>query len=256
MTRLTSGLAQRFAGVVGMAAIASLVALPGLSQTTRPDDTRIPSHEDRTADDDSMTPRGEPRTPDMEDGMTPRQGETRTPVNPNQTQNQTSPGNRTSTVSQLDQEFFRLAYQGNNAEIQTSRLALERSQNDDIRDYAQRMITEHTRANEQLTRYATQQNIQLPSERVDPLNQAIAARLGQLSGEAFEQAYVEAQTNAHLRTIALYRTEIAQGQTQGLRTYASQLLPNIEQHYEMASEMLPNYAADNLRPNVDVQPVQ
>jgi putative membrane protein len=252
MTRLTNGLAQRFAGVVGMAAIASLVALPGLSQTTRPNDTRIPSTEDRTADDDSMTPRGEPGTPDMEDGMTPRQGEMRTPA----TQNQGSPGDRTSTVSQLDREFLRLAYQGNNAEIQTSRLALERSQNDDIREYAQRMITEHTRANEQLTRYATQQNIQLPSERVDPLSQAIAARLGQLSGDAFDQAYIDAQANAHLRAIALYRTQISQGQTQGLRTYASQLLPSIEQHYEMASEMLPNYASDNLRPGVDVQPVQ
>ena len=162
---------------------------------------------------------------------------------------QTSQGAQTAAVTTVDQEFFKLAYQGNNAEIDTSRLALARSQDQAIREYAQRMIDEHTRANEVLTQQASEQGFELPSERVDPFDQAIAAQLSQLSGAEFDQAYVGVQANAHLKAIALYRTEVAQGESQSLITYASQLLPSIEEHYEMANAMLPDYTVDNAQPS-------
>lgn len=209
------GLAQRFAGVVGVAAIASLVAMPSFAQTSSPGDTSTPTTEGMMSPDGSI-----------------------------------------SDVSMLDEEFLTLAYQGNNAEIQSSQLALERSQNAEIRQYAQRMISEHTLANEKLTDYAAQVGIALPEQSVDLLNQAIAQRLLSLSDVEFDQAYLGAQANAHLRAISLYRTQVDQGQTPELKAYASELLPSIAEHYEMASEMLPNYAADTLQPSVETQPVQ
>lgn len=218
MAQLTNRLIQRFAGVVGVAAIASLATLPGFAQTMRPGETSTPASEGMMAPGDSMS--------------------------------------TMSDVSMLDEEFFTLAYQGNNAEIQTSQMALERSQNQEIRQYAQRMISEHTLANEDLAEQANQLGITLPAEPVDPLNQAIAARLSELSGTEFDQAYMGAQANAHLRAIALYRTQVAQGQTPELKAYAAELLPSIAEHYEMASEMLPNYAADTYQPGSELQPIQ
>lgn len=165
---------------------------------------------------------------------------------------QTSQGAQRAAVTTVDQEFFKLAYQGNNAEIDTSRLALEKSQDQAIRQYAQRMIDEHTRANEVLTQQASEQGFELPSERVDPLDQAIAAQLTQLSGAEFDQAYVGVQANAHLKAIALYRTEVAQGESQDLTAYASQLLPSIEEHYEMANAMLPDYTTGDSQSPADM----
>lgn len=183
--------------------------------------------------------------------QTTRPGETTAPAT-----EETTPSDR-NAISSLDREFTALAYQGNNAEILTSELALERSQNQAVREYAERMIREHTQANETLTNYANQNNIPLPSQPVDPLNQAIAEQLSQLSDAEFDQAYMGAQANAHLRTIALYQTQVAQGQEQGLRGYAAQLLPNIENHYQMASEMAPNYRAGDIRPEMDTnEPVR
>ncbi|MBW4458784.1 MAG: DUF4142 domain-containing protein [Nodosilinea sp. WJT8-NPBG4] len=211
MTQLNYNLTQRLMGAIGVAAIASLVALPSFSQTTRPGQSG------------ASTPAA-----------------------------QTGQVERTAAIAALDQEFFRLAYQGNNAEIDTSRLALEKSQDQAIRQYAERMIDEHTRANEALTQYASEQGLELPSERVDPLNQAIAAQLTQLSGSEFDQAYVGVQANAHLRAISLYRTEVAQGESQDLTAYASQLLPSIEEHYEMANAMLPEYTTGNSQSPADM----
>lgn len=253
-------LKYRFTSWVGLAAIASLIALPGLAQTTPPGTTPSPTSPT------SPVP-GRPTSPS---NTTP--GST-TPDNTTPPGSITSPGSTTpatpdsgdtsptrGAVSALDREFFTLAYQGNNAEIQTSQLALQQSQDQAVRQYAERMINEHTQANQLLTRYADQQNLSTPSEPIDPLNQAIAEQLGQLSGTAFDQAYMGTQVNAHLRTIALYRTQVAQGQEQNLKGYASQLLPSIQDHYQMASEMSPNRTAGEVRPNPNMmrpgQPAQ
>jgi len=206
----------RFTSIVSMAAIATLVALPGVAQVTRPGLNDTPTG-DRTL-----------VTPDR------------------------------NTISSLDEQFVRYAYQGNNAEIITSQIALERSQNDTVRQYAERMINAHTQANQLLTEYASQRNIPFPEDTVDPLSQAIADQLNQLSDAEFDRAYMGAQTNAHLRSIALYRTQLAQGDDEGLRNYAARLLPAIQNHYQIASQMTPNnYSAEQMRPGMDeVQPLR
>jgi len=213
MASLNNGL-TRFTSIVSMAAIATLVALPGVAQVTSPG-----MGGDRPS----------------------------TSVTPDR-----------NTISSLDEQFVRYAYQGNNAEIITSQIALERSQSEAVRQYAERMINEHTQANQLLTEYASQRNIPFPEDTVDPLSQAIADQLNQLSDAEFDQAYMGAQTNSHLRSIALYRTQLAQGEDEGLRNYAAQLLPAIQNHYQMASQMTPdNYSAEQMRPGMDeVQPLR
>jgi putative membrane protein len=149
------------------------------------------------------------------------------------------------TVSSLDREFIRMAAQGNNAEIATSQLALQKSNNQEVREYAQRMIDEHTLANQQLQPIATRYGVQLPTG-VDPLSAAISERLSQLSGAEFDRAYMEAQTTAHLRTVALFQTQIAQGQAPEAKAYASTLLPNIQDHYQMANAMSNTFSAQRI----------
>lgn len=259
MTRLNKG-TKRLTSILSAAAIASVIALPGLAQSTRPGNTTPPSN---TPTSPSLNPGTTPATPSRPTSGTipnpntrPAPGTSTTPgaTTPGTTPGTITPGATTPSrdvISSLDREFVTLAYQGNNAEIQTSQLALQRSQNQSVRQYAERMIREHTQANQLLTQYARQRNITLPTATVDPLNRAIAERLSQLSGTEFDQAYMAAQATAHLRTVALFETEIGQGQDQGLRSYASQLLPNIQDHYQMASQMAPNYRAGDVRPEMN-----
>jgi putative membrane protein len=217
MTELNSTtLVKRISGAIGVAALVSLMGLPAVAQTTpRPGTSNQP-------------------------GVT-RPGATPTTPNPNR------PGATSATFNPIDQEFLVMAIQGNNAEIQTSQLALQRSNNNTVRQYAQRMIQEHTAANRELTRLANQNNVSVPTG-VDSLSQAIATRLSQLSGAEFDRAYMGVQTNAHLRAISLYQTQIDQGQNPGLTAYANQQLPNIRDHYEVASQQVPGNRAENVRP--------
>jgi putative membrane protein len=66
-------------------------------------------------------------------------------------------------LSALDQQFVIDAAQGGMAEVQLGQLALERSRNPEVKQFARQMIQEHTRANERLMRLATQKGITPPT---------------------------------------------------------------------------------------------
>ncbi|MBD2067547.1 DUF4142 domain-containing protein [Leptolyngbya sp. FACHB-671] len=244
MNRLNcKDLIKRATGVVGVATLTSLIGLPGLAQVNpRPSIlNEAPYNNNATGATGELNPNPGVFNEAPYNGSTTPGAVQASPA--------TTPASQTPTtlsaapVSSLDQQFMIMAAQGNNAEIQTSQLALDRSENEEVRQFAQRMIQEHTLANQQLQQIASQYGTNLPADP-GPLNQAIAEQLAQLSGSEFDRAYMGAQTNAHLRTVALFQTQIQQGQEESLRQYATQLLPSVADHYEMASTMVQQYRAD------------
>jgi putative membrane protein len=140
-------------------------------------------------------------------------------------------------LSALDQQFVIDAAHGGMAEVQLGQLALERSRNPEVKQFARQMIQEHTRANERLMRLATQKGI-TPPTTPGPKYEAAMNRLMQLSGEAFDQAYMnEAGINGHLESAAVYQRQAALGQDPDLKAFAATILPRVQGHLEMASEM-------------------
>ncbi|MBD1806594.1 DUF4142 domain-containing protein [Microcoleus sp. FACHB-SPT15] len=140
-------------------------------------------------------------------------------------------------LSALDQQFVIDAAHGGMAEVQLGQLALERSRNPEVKQFARQMIQEHTRANERLMRLATQKGI-TPPTTPGPKYEAAMNRLMQLSGEAFDQAYMnEAGVNAHMESAAVYQRQAGLGQDPDLKAFAATILPRVQGHLEMASEM-------------------
>ncbi|MBW4543477.1 MAG: DUF4142 domain-containing protein [Symplocastrum torsivum CPER-KK1] len=140
-------------------------------------------------------------------------------------------------LSALDQQFVIDAAHGGMAEVQLGQLALERSRNPEVKQFARQMIQEHTRANERLMRLATQKGI-TPPTTPGPKYEAAMSRLMQLSGEAFDQAYMnEAGVNAHMESAAVYQRQAGLGQDPDLKAFAATILPRVQGHLEMASEM-------------------
>jgi len=129
-----------------------------------------------------------------------------------------------------------MAARSNNAEIQTSELALQRSNNDSVRQYAQRMIEEHTSVNQQLEPLAAQREIELPTTAND-FDNAILEKLTQVPDEQFDQACMDTQVNAHLKSLTVFRTGARQVMDADLNAYATTLLPSIQDHLDIATEM-------------------
>lgn len=152
-----------------------------------------------------------------------------------------------AAVSPLDREFMVMAAHSDQFEIQSSQLALQKTTNPQVREYAQMMIQQHTQSSQLLAQIAAERGVTLPTAPA-PFDQAVIEQLAQLSGAEFDRAYMEAQANGHLKTTTIYQTEIGQGQDQEVRAFAAQLLPAVQQHFQVASSMVPNYAIDIRRP--------
>jgi len=136
------------------------------------------------------------------------------------------------SLSSTDRTFLKQVSQGNLAEIQTSRLALQKSKNPQIQNIAGRLATEHTQAQNDLRSVARHLGITLPSAPSTEQHQ-MYQRLAALSGGLFEESYLRSQAAAHNVTIGLFQKEMANGSNSRVQGYVARYLPKIQNHATM-----------------------
>lgn len=146
-------------------------------------------------------------------------------------------GNRSSSLNAIDRQFLAKAAQSDMTEIQTSQLALKRSQNSQVRQFSQEMIQEHTQSSSKLKPLAARKGVTLP-KTLGAENQALLTQLTKLSGTQFDQAYMKGQTQAHTKTQAAYQTVLQQGQDSDVKAFANEVLPVVTAHLRMAQNMV------------------
>ncbi len=142
-----------------------------------------------------------------------------------------------SSVSRLDRQFVMKAAQSDMTEIKTSQLALQRSQNPKVRQFAQMMIDQHTQSSNKLKPIAAQKGVTLPTS-LGKANTALLTQLTKQSGTQFDQAYMKGQVQSHQKTEALYQRELQQGQDSDVKSFATQVLPIVQEHLRMADSMI------------------
>ena len=134
------------------------------------------------------------------------------------------------------QDFVDRASAAGMAEIEAARMALEDGTSSEVKHFAEKMIKDHTAANEDLKEIAADKKLEI-AEAPDAMNKAKAMILEMRDGEDFDQAYARNQVNAHEQVIELFR-EAAQGvNDEALRAFAKEKLPTLEEHLEMARKL-------------------
>lgn len=125
------------------------------------------------------------------------------------------------------------------AEIETGKLALEKSQNAQVRQFAQQMVTDHTTALQELQKLAQSKNLKTPDE-TDFQHKAIAAALRLLSGETFDRQYVRhVGVNDHRRTLEMVQQVAREARDPDLKAHATKMAPIIQKHLGMARQLAP-----------------
>ena len=138
-------------------------------------------------------------------------------------------------AARMAPEFARMAAQGGMAEVQMSRMAADRASDPEVRDFAQRMVDDHSRANDQLERIARERGWMLP-QRPDAEHRAMMQRLRQRSGTAFDRAYMRAMVADHDATVMHFRRYARNGDDRRLRAWAQRTLPTLVEHRHMARQ--------------------
>ena len=143
---------------------------------------------------------------------------------------------RGGAVRGMDRQFMMKAAQSDIAEIRLGRLALERAVNGEVRDFAQRMVTDHTRTSRELRALASGAGVPLPQD-TDAQHKAVMARLANLTGEAFDRAYMRQMVRDHEVAVALFFRESSRGRQRGVRAFAGKFLPSLRTHLAMARDI-------------------
>ena len=128
------------------------------------------------------------------------------------------------------------------AEVETAKMALKKSQTQAVRDFAQRMVADHTKANQELKALAMKKNIEVPDD-AELMNQAKAFILKQRDGESFDKAYANNQVMAHENTIELFQHATKMKDAQ-LKAFAQKTLPTLQEHLKMARQLQTTVGAD------------
>lgn len=148
-------------------------------------------------------------------------------------------GNTSSTptnVSKADQTFATKAAQAGTAEIADAKIALQNSSRQDVKDFAQKMVDDHTKAASQLASIASGEGITLPSTE-SSADQKDTDALQKLSGAAFDKQYITGQRKAHHAAVALFSKESKSGKDAQLKSFAGQTLPVLQGHLSMITSM-------------------
>jgi putative membrane protein len=135
-----------------------------------------------------------------------------------------------------DKKFLKEAALDGMTEVELGKLAAQKASSPDVKQFAQKMVDDHTKTNEQLKQVASKENISLP-DGLDSKHQSQIDKLSKLSGEDFDKAYVKDQVKNHQSDVREFTAEARSGNNAGVMTFASSVLPTLQQHLEMAKDL-------------------
>jgi len=141
-----------------------------------------------------------------------------------------------SSLSSSDRNFIMKAAQGGMAEVELGQLASQRASDPQVKQFAERMVADHGKANDQLKQIASSKNVTLPTD-VPAAEKRERDRLAKLSGAQFDREYMSHMTSDHKKDTSLFRSAAKSAKDSEIKQFASTTLPTLEEHLQMAQSI-------------------
>jgi putative membrane protein len=132
--------------------------------------------------------------------------------------------------SDQDSTYLKAAHQSNLTEIAGGKIAQQKATSQQVKDLAARFISDHTKLDAALTKTAATLNVTLP-DAPNAEQQALAARYQATSGKQFDTLFISTQMTAHMKAMALGRTEISDGSDAQAKKAATDAAPVVASHH-------------------------
>ena len=136
----------------------------------------------------------------------------------------------------IDKIFLKKAMQGNIAQVQLGELTLKKSNSDQVKQFARKMIDDHTKLNEQMRPVAQDLGVEIPTE-VSKKDKSLMSKMQDLSGAAYDQAYIKDMVKDHKQDLSEFRMEASNAHDPGVKDAATQGSKTIAEHLQMAQQL-------------------
>jgi putative membrane protein len=141
-----------------------------------------------------------------------------------------------SKAKPADRTFIAKAAAGGLAEVKLGTLASEKASNADVKKFGEMMVTDHTKANDQLKQIASAQQVTPPAD-LKPQDQAVYDRLSKLSGEQFDRAYMRHMVEDHQKDVAEFQKASKTAGDPAVKQFATDTLPTLQKHLQDAKSV-------------------
>jgi len=138
-----------------------------------------------------------------------------------------------TNLSGPDADFVNKAAQGGLAEVQLGQMVAQKAQNQAVKDFAQRMVDDHSKANDQLKQLASQKGITLPAD-VDSSDKQFQDQLSSASGAKFDKMYMDHMVQDHKKDVSEFQSEATKAADPDVKNFAQQTLPTLQDHLQQA----------------------
>jgi putative membrane protein len=140
-------------------------------------------------------------------------------------------------AAMTDQQFVAMAAQTDMLEAHLGQMAANQASRQEVKDYAQMLVSDHTADYQQLGSLAAKDSLNVPNG-LDAEHYKMVVPFEKLNGAAFDARYIRTMIEGHTRAIAVYTKEAAGAQSPDVKAYASATLPTLQKHLEGAKNLL------------------
>lgn len=142
-----------------------------------------------------------------------------------------------AAMPKADQKMMNELAQANLTEVKAGEMALQKSQNPDVKAFAQKMVDDHGAAMKELQTLAQSKGVTLPTE-MDAKHKRMTTSMEKLSAERFDKTYIsQGGAIEHKKTSKLVREIQSKAKDSDLKAMAAKLQPAIDEHMKMAQGM-------------------
>jgi putative membrane protein len=134
-----------------------------------------------------------------------------------------------------DQAFMIKAAQGGLTEVELGNVAKSNAQSDAVKQFGQRMVDDHSKANDELKSLAAQKNVTLPTS-LDAKHQSMKDKMSGMKGAGFDKAYMRDMVNDHRKDVSEFQKEADNGKDPDVKAWAAKTLPTLKDHLKMAEQ--------------------
>jgi len=135
-----------------------------------------------------------------------------------------------------DVKFLNAAAQGGMAEVDLGHLAIKMASSSEVKAFGQRMIDDHSKANERLKALAISKAFELPVG-MNAEQKKMRDKLAALSAADFDREYMKHMAEDHKKDVAEFQAESVDAKDPDIKEFASSTLPTLEEHLKLAQDL-------------------
>lgn len=139
-------------------------------------------------------------------------------------------------AAMMDKAFVRQALQGGMAQVQLGQLALQKSTNPEVKQFAQKMVDDHTKLGDAMKQVAQQMDVK-PPDSLSGKDKSMISKLNALNGDAFDKAYIKDMVKDHKQDEKDFKQEAENTSNPALKSIVSQGGQMIGQHLQMIEQI-------------------